>query len=249
MTDYMVPPYIPTPIPSTWTVSGGGWAGLNKDICKYNAQGRYNLTGANSEWIDYSPSYYDRTCVWSLSHAISEVCFDYTTELNQAYNFAYSFDITTINPCKNVRMSDNLLRKDMAKMMVNFVIKVLNRQDIFVENPKCENYSDMNNETPESRFYIQTACKLGLMGLESNGTTPSVKFKPYGIVTRAEFGTVLSRLLRWTDNIAHGSAPYYQEHLSVLKETGIMTKVAHPEMKELRGWVFLMMNRIYEMGK
>lgn len=81
-------------------------------------------------------------------------------------------------------------------MMVNFVIKVLNRQDIYVDNPSCENYTDIKNETSEMTFYIQTACKLGLMGLEYDGITPQKKFNPYGIVTRAEFGTVISRLLR-----------------------------------------------------
>ena len=93
-------------------------------------------------------------------------------------------------------MYDNLLRKDMAKMMVNFVLKVLNRQDIYVDNPDCENYTDIANETSDTQLYIQTACKLGLMGLESDGITPLQKFNPYGVVSRAQFGTVLSRLLR-----------------------------------------------------
>jgi hypothetical protein len=145
-------------------------------------------------------------------------------------------------------MYDNLLRKDMAKMMVNFVLKVLNRQDIYTNNPDCENYTDIGNESSETQLYIQTACKLGLMGLDADGITPLSNFNPYGLVTRAQFGTVLSRLLRGTDNSAHGSAPYYQQHLSALKQAGIMTKISNPNMKEIRGRVFIMMNRIYNLG-
>lgn len=233
-------------IPSQW----GGTHMLTKDSCKISST---NTTpGTNQEGIDYSPSYYDHSCVWPIlpqkTHEIAPVCFEYTDELNQAYNFAYSFDITTITPCEQVRMYDNLIRKDMAKMMVNFVIKVLNRQDIYVDNPSCENYTDIKNETSEMTFYIQTACKLGLMGLEYDGITPQKKFNPYGIVTRAEFGTVISRLLRWLDNSAHDGEPYYQEHLLALKEANIMKQIAKPYMKELRGRVFIMMNRIYNMG-
>ncbi|HBB04145.1 TPA: hypothetical protein DCZ39_04610 [Patescibacteria group bacterium] len=39
------------------------------------------------------------------------------------------------------------------------------------------------------RFYIKLACQLGIMGINSS------LFNPNGIVTRAEFGTVLSRSL------------------------------------------------------
>jgi hypothetical protein len=43
--------------------------------------------------------------------------------------------------------------------------------------------------------YIIQACELGLMGIHSDGT-PLSAFMPEKTVSRAEFGTVLSRLLR-----------------------------------------------------
>lgn len=257
-TQYQIVPGSTPPTPSTgWTTpSGGGWGSLSKDTCKYNAQSNNNLSGANAEGIDYSPSYYDRSCIGPIipeeepPHEIVPVCFDYSDELNTAYDFSYSFGITTMNPCTQARMQDNLLRKDMAKMMDNFVLNVLNRQDIYQNNPDCENFIDITKETPEMTLYIQTACKLWLMGLESDGVTPQKTFNPYGVVSRAQFGTVLSRLLRGVENnVAHGSSePYYRPHLVALNNAGIMRQISYPEMKEVRGRVFIMMNRIYNMG-
>ena len=67
------------------------------------------------------------------------------------------------------------------------------------------------------------------------------KFNPNGIVTRAEFGTVLSRAL-WGD-LYDGANPYYADHLNALKEEGIMTNISNPNMTEVRGYVMLMMQR------
>jgi hypothetical protein len=76
---------------------------------------------------------------------------------------------------------------------------------------------------------------LGLMGVWIK------EFNPNGIVSRAEFGTVLSRALRWAkynnDNI------YYEKHLEALKKDWIMTKIENPKAQELRGRVMLMLMR------
>ncbi|MDR2541234.1 MAG: hypothetical protein LBD11_05755 [Candidatus Peribacteria bacterium] len=54
------------------------------------------------------------------------------------------------------------------------------------------------------------ACSLGLMGMDMD------YFQPLLVVTRAQFGTVLSRLLR--QNTYAGGKPYYAKHLQALKE-------------------------------
>jgi hypothetical protein len=69
-------------------------------------------------------------------------------------------------------------------------------------------------------------------------------FRPNDVVTRAEFGTILSRLLRGTQ-YAWGT-PYYQPHLNALKQANIMTGIANPAMQELRGWTMLMLMRVFE---
>jgi hypothetical protein len=61
-------------------------------------------------------------------------------------------------------------------------------------------------------------------------------------VTRAEFGTVLSRALYGTKY--EWWTPYYINHLLALKAAGIMNNILDPEhMLELRGYVMLMLMR------
>ena len=71
-------------------------------------------------------------------------------------------------------------------------------------------------------------------------------FNPNGIVTRAEFGTVLSRAL-WGNIHNITSAQYYTEHLKALKDAGIMNMISNPNQLEIRGYVMLMMQRADEM--
>jgi hypothetical protein len=52
----------------------------------------------------------------------------------------------------------------------------------------------MSNQSEEMQSYAKLACQLGLMG---QGIT---SFRPNDVVTRAEFGTVTSRMLRGNEN-------------------------------------------------
>jgi hypothetical protein len=70
------------------------------------------------------------------------------------------------------------------------------------------------------------------------------KFRPYDSVTRAEFGTVLSRAL-WGDEY-NGAEPFYKNHLNALKDAGVMNNISNPNAKEVRGYVMLMMQRADE---
>ena len=97
----------------------------------------------------------------------------------------------------------------------------------------------MSDESTEMKIYAKTACQLGIMWVNPNGT-PSQSFNPNGTVTRAEFGTVLSRTLYGTTY--NGGTPYYFNHLNALKEHNILTNT-NPTLKELRGYVMLMLMR------
>jgi hypothetical protein len=81
------------------------------------------------------------------------------------------------------------------------------------------------------------------MGLNTDGTIDTV-FNPNEVITRAQFGTILSRVLR--GDIYNGGEIYYKKHLDALKEAGIMNKIDTPLAKELRGWVMLMLMRIVQ---
>jgi hypothetical protein len=143
-----------------------------------------------------------------------------------------------------------LIRKDLAKMMVNFATYVFNRDELLVDDPWCLVFSDIGNETKETKRYIQKACEYGLMWLESDGITPQTKFDPYFVVNRAQFGTILSRFLwKWDNNVKNADALYYVKHLQALKNASIMKNISNPTMKELRWWVMLTMQRIYEKTK
>lgn len=69
------------------------------------------------------------------------------------------------------------------------------------------------------------------MGLDESGR-PKSSFDPWAIVTRAQFGTVLSRALR--GNTYNGGEPYYQDHLSALQRAEIMKQIDIPQNEELR---------------
>ena len=77
-------------------------------------------------------------------------------------------------------------------MMSEYAIKVLGQTP---DTSRSCIFSDMQNQSEELKMYAIQACQLGLMGLKTDGT-PATKFTPTGEVTRAIFGTTLSRALR-----------------------------------------------------
>jgi hypothetical protein len=71
-------------------------------------------------------------------------------------------------------------------------------------------------------------------------------FLPNKQVSRAEFGTILSRLLWWDkyNEIDTEETPFYEKHLAALKELWIMTQIENPLNRlELRQWVWVMLKR------
>ena len=73
-------------------------------------------------------------------------------------------------------------------------------------------------------------------------------FKPNKLLDRAEFGTIVSRLLRW-DKYNKPNATsinkYYTEHLDEVKKENLITKIDNPEaIKELRKWIWAVLKKI-----
>ena len=109
----------------------------------------------------------------------------------------------------------------------------------------CE-YADMANASFEMKSYARLACQLGIMGVESDAAkTPAKKFNGKETVTRAEFGTMLSRTI-YTNDSGEANSCRYCAHLNRLKTDGIMSKIDVPSSKEMRGYVWLMMMRTYQ---
>ena len=80
----------------------------------------------------------------------------------------------------------------MAKMLSNFAINSLGMQ---ADTGKVCNFTDMGTESKEMQFYAILACQLGLMGVKPDGTSDTT-FHPENTVTRGQFGTALSRIIR-----------------------------------------------------
>jgi hypothetical protein len=139
------------------------------------------------------------------------LCTAFSAELNGAYTFAFINGITTIKDCTQANLTGTLQRSHLAKMISQFAVKVM---DMKPDMTKSCIFSDIGNETKEIQLYIRTACQLGLMGYDDNGKQ-SETFHPFGIVDRAQFGTILSRVLRGTKY--NGADPYYLKHLNALK--------------------------------
>lgn len=160
----------------------------------------------------------------------------YSSELNQAYQFAFEHWITTQSTIQKANMGGVLIRSHMAKIMVNYAINILGRT---VNTWVMCDFKDVQHESSEMKFYAKWACQLGIMWVSSDGS-PASLFNPMGVVTRAEFGTALSRLLYWS--LYNGWSPYHVTHLSALKRAGIMKNTLSTN-KEIRGYVMLMLMR------
>jgi len=163
---------------------------------------------------------------------------NYSDELQEAYAYALSNGITTMKTIDAADMYGSLTRVAMAKMIANYATTVL-----WLEpdtSAKCT-FTDVTAAL-DAQYdnWVTKACQLGLMG--QNITA----FRPNDLVTRAEFGTTLSRALNHdSDDLEAMNAanPYYKDHLNFLKAEGIMNQIDNPSMTEVRGYVMLMMMR------
>ena len=78
---------------------------------------------------------------------------------------------------------------------------------------------------------MNKAYQYQIMGINANGT-PLRYFNPLGQVSRAEFSTVLSRVLYGSKYNKTGSR-YREKHIKALENSGILTNT-DPNIQELR---------------
>ena len=159
-------------------------------------------------------------------------------EMEQAYDFASSYWITTKTSVQNAKMNGPLTRIAMAKMLSNYAINVMWKQPdvskwvIKFNDVTKKMDKDYNNA-------VTLAYQLWIMWQNM----PNNNFRPNDEVTRAQFVTALSRLLYWTSDWEYEStSKYYVNHMEKLKKEWIITK-DNPTMKERRWYVMLMLMR------
>ncbi len=221
----------------------------NKSMSSWGGWG-YSLVKDNCADWDYSASFYDGSCgkktqpdklIEEIDNVDDSPTIDGDSkdnhELQSLYEWAYSHHITTLAPLDVANPNGVLFRGHLAKMIVNYATNVLGRELPAQIPSSCRRKDGWNaRENDEIKEYAIKACSLWLMGIDID------YFQPYKVVTRAQFGTILSRLLRQTEYA--GGTPYYARHLEALKTNGIMTQIDDPEDRaELRQWVWLMLLR------
>ena len=205
---------------------------------------------------DFSDSYYDGSCgeyfegeseddtvqgtnTCSIRNSI------YSEELDNAYRFACENRITTKPTIQEAEMMKPILRKHLAKMISEFTLRKVGKPLDF--SKRCE-FNDMKGEDEEMQYYVITACQLWLMGMQPDGVHVMDQFYPNQYVTRAEFGTILSRMLWGTKYAPFSGQAFYTRHLEALHKNNIVSNIydQRPKYIELRGRVMLMLHRVYE---
>jgi len=255
--------YTPPSWGGWWWWGGGFFAPtctIQDLVCGIN--GKYtSKTGSSCQWWDLWKSCGTDICIdgdysWDPNDGI---CYDptkieaktgttstgkrmpfvspFNKELTDAYSYAFGVKITTVPKIERANMTGILIRSHLAKMMSEYSIKVIGKTPDTTR--KCL-FKDMEQQSDEFKKYAILACQLGLMGLKTDGT-PGDIFNPNGEVTRAIFGTTLSRAL--FEGTYNGGQNRYEKHLQALQKNGVMTMIDKPFNRELRGYVMMMMMR------
>lgn len=172
--------------------------------------------------------------LWSFSCVFANCDFSNSTfeqERNEAYFWACKEWIIQDWTISSAKMNNELTRIEMAKILNTFSIKMIWKE----EDPSitCNWYFDLTNNNDIS--IANRACHLWIMWIWIKN------FRPNDWVTRAEFGTVLSRIL-YGDKYNVTSWKYYEKHLTVLKNNWIITN-NNPNLKEKKWYILLMLKR------
>ena len=251
----------PTPTSSGWSSWWGWWGWWGKWITPTHEQ--EHSSAEDDTWIENKidnseeektnnktqssteNSTKTRTQSWTKANEnTQEWTIKRTQEELDAYKYAYKYWITTLAPKEEATPDGYVKRWHLAKMLVNYSVNVL-WKEIPTVPKECKNWSDDKDfESDEIREYAEKACALWLMWIE----TEKHRFNPNQEVTRAQFGTTISRIL-YGDKYQWGF-PYYEKHLKALNENNIMKNIVNPQDRiELRKWVWVMLQRIQEKKK
>ena len=162
----------------------------------------------------------------------------FASEQNDAYLWACQHNITTIRTIQEVRLDQPLTRAELAKIMSVYAMKEYHLKPL---KAGAVNYKDVNADLGDLADYIQLAYQLQIMGINADGT-PIQAFEPHKLVSRAEFATVLSRVI-WGNKHNISGEDRYSAHLQALKKYEIITSDIPANRWELRGRALLMLHR------
>ena len=163
--------------------------------------------------------------------------FAYTQEQREAYEWAYKYKITTQPNIEAAKLNWNLTRQAFAKMVVNYL------ENVVGVKPSASNtcyFPDESKITNNLKPYARKTCALDIMWSNWKNFNPT---KP---LSRAQLGTVLSRILWWDEHDASGEW-YYIYHVNALKDAGIMNNIRNVSNISAKRWdVLIMLKRMYD---
>ena len=162
----------------------------------------------------------------------------FASEQNDAYLRACQHNITTMRTIQDARLDQPLTRAELAKIMSVYAMKEYHLKPLITG---AANYKDVNTDLGDLADYIQIAYQLQIMGINADGT-PIEAFEPHKLVSRAEFATVLSRVI-WGNKHNISGDYRYSAHLQALKKYKIITSDVPANRWELRGRALLMLHR------
>ena len=150
---------------------------------------------------------------------------EYSAELRNAYDWAFTNKITTQASIEEARLDSEITRQALSKMMVVYSKDMLGKQPDY--SLRC-NFTDKEEITEDLKWYAIEACQLWIMWEWNNA------FDPMWKVTVAQFWTILSRALWW--DMYEGSDPYYLAHLHALEEKQLLDDISNPEERNITRW-------------
>ena len=164
-------------------------------------------------------------------------------DLMNVYLWARDNWITTWETLEAALPDGYIERWEMAKLVVNFVNDVLWREVPKNIPSKCSRWDKETEwESAEEKKYAEQSCALWLMWIYMQN------FKPNKLLDRAEFGTIVSRILWWEKfNVPNATTEnkYYVKHLNEVKKENLITQIENPEtIKELRKWIWIVLKKI-----
>lgn len=239
---------------SLFTITIGG--GTNASSSNSSAGGNYvspNAGAIQTGALTYTGSTTKDDIIWSTfqptKQAVQAIASKvdikkYPTEMIEAFLFAKNVGMTSFTDITKAMMYGQLTRAQLAKFAVEYATNILNMKPDMNRTDMCFGYTD-TSKVGDLLQYIQYACMMKLLGQKADGVTPASTYRPKDLVTRAEFGTFMSRLVFGnTYNSKSANDPHwYQAHLEALKKNGIITQIDTPMKPELRAWAMVIMYR------
>ncbi len=171
--------------------------------------------------------------------------FEWDDEMLSAVEFAYAYDLDRNNSETRASIYSSLTREELARIMVQYVKNADARGLTKRVSCNLRSYRDFRTI---SRWYASSvveACQYWLMWIKTNQTQMEL-FNPRWFVTRAELSAVLSRFIYGNKYDIDDTNEWYRPHVNALAQGWIIKKLDNPMKIELRWFLFIMLQRLYE---